>query len=124
MAGEANRYAMVSTFIPATEEQLDHWLKLARDAEGTPPDRDAKMVTVRRLSQLVDAAQRLVQEVVLGRSMLRLKQEELEEAQRRERANAVLLQRAEEALRVAEQRRVAAEDAAREARKLVGKALS
>ncbi len=106
MAGEANTYAMGNSFIPATEDELDRWLQ-----QATYYVVENEMLSVEGAAELFHGVvPRLVQEVVLTRSFVRLKKDDLEEARRRERANAVLLQRAEEALRVSEQRRVAAEE--------------
>jgi TolA-binding protein len=95
VAGEANAYAMTATHIPATEEELDRWLVNAQTQAVKPGD-VAHMV-------LCGSVERLVGEVVLGRSLHRLERDKLEDAKRAERANAVLLQRAEQ--RIAELQR-------------------
>lgn len=84
MSGEANHHAMHATHVPATDDELDSWVSRALQGVGVNP-----------LSWAAHAVARLVQEVILLRSLCRIEKERKEEATRRERANAVLLQRAE-----------------------------
>jgi hypothetical protein len=103
VAGEANAYSIRSTFIPSTDEQLDRWLTSALTVLRLGAGRtfDGPVVV-----DAVAAVPRLVQEVVLSRSLRRedialpgLHRKAIEENQQLRKRITALEEERDEALR-------------------------